>query len=190
MDPSILPYLLVILVLIVVFCFSVSMFIKTSKLQKQRKKALKELKAKGLTQQLITVHTYGLPVADGVACTIQAYRDRIEFYSGTTNITLGKDKITDMCVKTETDIQQQYVSSIGGAVGGAVLFGPIGAMIGGRAKKKTSRTVTYYLIITYNKADTSLAYLCFDVSGCFSQAYKMVADFHKTNTNGSTHIEL
>lgn len=182
------PIILLFLLVIVVFC--IFMIIKTSQLQKQRKKALKELKAKGLTQQLITLHTYGLPIADGVACTIQAYRDRIEFYSGTTNITLSKDKITDMCVKTETDIQQQYVSSVGGAVGGAVLFGPIGAMIGGRAKKKTSRTVTYYLIITYNKADTSLSYLCFDVSGCFSQAYKMVADFHKTNTNDSTHIEL
>ena len=177
----------VIILVIIMVPVAIYMFIKDRQAEKAAKK---ELKAKGFTQRLITEHTYGLPVAEGVSCTIQAYRDHIEFYSGTTNITLSKDKVTDMCVKTETEIQQQYVSSVGGAVGGAVLLGPIGAMIGGRAKKKTSKTVTYYLIITYTKTDVSLAHLCFDVSDCFSQAYKMVADFHKTNTNGITHIEL
>ncbi len=184
MEFIILPILLVF----IVFC--IFMVVKTSKLQKQRKEEIKQLKADGLIQQLSTLHTYGLPVAEGVACNIQAYRDHIEFCSGTTSITLNGDKITDMCVKTETDLQQQYVSNVGGAVGGAVLFGPLGAMIGGRAKKKTTKAVTYYLIITYKKADAPLAYLGFDVSGCVSQANKLVAEFHRTNTNGGAHIEL
>lgn len=46
-----------------------------------------------------------------------------------------------MCIKTDKEIQQQYVSSVGGAVGGAVLFGPLGAITGGRAKKKTVKEV-------------------------------------------------
>ncbi len=166
------------------------MIVKTSKAQKQRKKVIKELKKNGLIQQLFALHTYGLPIAEGVGCTIYAYQERIEFNSGTTNITLSRNKITDMCVKTETDIQQQYISSVGGAVGGAVLFGPLGAIIGGRAKKKKSKTNTYYLIITYKKDDSSLTYLGFDVSNCFFQANELVTNFHKTNTNGNTHIEL
>ncbi len=53
--------------------------------------------------------------------------DRYIFTSGTMNFELEKSKITDMCIKTDKEIQQQYVSSVGGAVGGAVLFGPLGA---------------------------------------------------------------
>ena len=184
MEFVILPALLLFLV------FCIIMLIKTSRAKRKRKRALKELKAKGLTQQLFTLHTYGLPVAEGVPCTIHAYSDRLEFYSGTTSITLTADKITDMCIKTETEIQQQYVSSVGGAVGGAVLFGPIGAIIGGRAKKKTSRTINYFLIVTYKKADAPLAYLGFDVSGCYFNAVKLVSNFHKSSADKGTHIDL
>lgn len=67
--------------------------------------------------------------------------DRYIFTSGTMNFELEKSKITDMCIKTDKEIQQQYVSSVGGAVGGAVLFGPLGAITGGRAKKKTVKEV-------------------------------------------------
>lgn len=180
--------ILIVLLICIVFCFTTA--VKTSRIKKKQKKAVKELKAQGLTHRITAKHTYGLPVAEGLICTIQAYKDHVDFISGTTHITLEGKKITDMCIKSETDIQQQYVSSIGGAVGGAVLFGPLGAMIGGRAKKKTSKTTTFYFIITYKNADAALAYLGFDVSGCFWQASKLVDEFHKSNTNGSTHIEL
>lgn len=170
----------------VIFC--VVMAVKTSKVKKVNKKKLKELKVNGCTQ-LVAPHTYGLPVAEGVFCTIQAYADHIDFLSGTTSISLSTDKITDMCIKTESEIQQQYVSSVGGAVGGAVLFGPIGAMIGGRAKKKTSKTLSFYLIITYLKDGADLSYLGFDVTGCSGTARKLVSTFQQNNTK-STHIEL
>ena len=168
----------IILLVFAVLC--IVMAIKTSNIKKKQKKAIKVLKAHGLTQQLIAKHTYGLPIAEGLACTIQAYNDHIDFLSGTTHITL----------KNETEIQKQYVSSVGGAVGGAVLFGPLGAMIGGRAKKKTSKTTSFYFIITYKKADAALDYLGFDVSGCVWQASKLVDEFHKNNKKGNTHIEL
>lgn len=178
----------IILLVFAVLC--IVMAIKTSNIKKKQKKAIKVLKAHGLTQQLIAKHTYGLPIAEGLACTIQAYNDHIDFLSGTTHITLDNEKITDMCIKNETEIQKQYVSSVGGAVGGAVLFGPLGAMIGGRAKKKTSKTTSFYFIITYKKADAALDYIGFDVSGCVWQASKLVDEFHKNNKKGNTHIEL
>ena len=95
-----------------------------------------------------------------------------------------------MCAKSETEIQQQYVSSVGGAVGGAVLFGPLGAMIGGRAKKKTDTTTTYYMIITYKNAENNIAYIGFDISNCILPAHKLIDAFEKNNTKGSAHIEL
>ena len=49
---------------------------------------------------------------------------------------LLKEKITDVTMTNDIEIQKNNVSSIGGAVSGAILFGALGAIIGGRAKNK------------------------------------------------------
>ena len=46
----------------------------------------------------------------------------------------------------DVNVQQQYVSSIGGA-----LFGVAGAAVGGRAKKKEIKSVDTWLIVTYKE---------------------------------------
>ena len=141
--------------------------------------------------QFSAIHIYGLPLAEELQCDITTYDNRVEFHSGTTHITLDRKKITDMCTRSETEIQQQYVSSAGGAIAGAVLFGVLGAMIGGRAKKKTTKSTTIYLIITYKKADDSIANICFDVSDHSFLAKTMAQLFRMDNSQGGgTYIEL
>ena len=98
-------------------------------------------------------HFTGLPLAEGANCKIRHDQNGFSFVAGGNTFNLSNDKITDMCIKTNAEIQRQYVSSIGGAVGGAVLFGPIGAMIGGRTKEKKATKLTQYLIITYLKEE-------------------------------------
>lgn len=181
------PYAIALILLAI---FIIVMLVKTSKAKKNKKQALNRLKSQGLIQELVAKHTYGLPVAEGLLCTIQAYRDHIDFYSGNVHISLSNEKIIDVCTKSETEIQQQYVSSVGGAVGGAVLFGPLGAMIGGRAKKKTAISTTSYLIITYMNTENNIAYIGFDVSNCDVQAKKLVLTYKQAGIKGSTHIEL
>lgn len=185
-----LPYIVAIIAIFLFIVFCIVMAVKTSKAKKAKKRVLNELKAQGLLQEIVAKHTYGLPVAEGLFCTIQAYTDHFDFYSGNVHISLANEKIIDVCTKSETEIQQQYVSSVGGAVGGAVLFGPLGAMIGGRAKKKTDTTTTYYMIITYKNAENNIAYIGFDISNCILPAHKLIDAFEKNNTKGSAHIEL
>lgn len=103
--------------------------------------------------------------------------DGFVFTAGGNTFNLSDDKITDMCIKTDAEIQRQYVSSVGGAVGGAVLFGPIGAMIGGRAKEKRTTNLTHYLIITYLK-DGQVAYVCFEVYE-IAKIQKWINDFRQ-----------
>ena len=125
----------------------------------------KEEKAKIKNERLSNTsacHFTGLPLAEGTDCAIHHNPDGFVFTAGGNVFNLSNDKITDMCIKTDAEIQKQYVSSVGGAVGGAVLFGPIGAMIGGRAKEKKTTNLTHYLIITYLK-DGQIAYICFEV---------------------------
>ena len=95
-----------------------------------------------------------------------------------------------MCVKTDTEIQQQAVSSIGGAIAGGVMFGPLGAIIGGRAKNKKVKTVTKYLIITYINDNEEIKYIGFDIQNNIMPACKLVTEFQQLNTNSNVQIEL
>lgn len=123
-----------------------------------RKKAQKEQGKRTLTCD----HVAGLPLAEGAHCTIVFDDERIEISSGNSSFRLDMQKVTDVTITTSTEIQKSYVSSAGGAAAGAALFGPLGAMVGGRIKEKTTKTIDEYFIIAYHKNDT-VDYLSFFV---------------------------
>lgn len=131
-------------------------------------------------------HVNGLPIAENVNCEITSRDNKFIFSSGAMNFELEKSKITDMCIKTDKEIQQQYVSSVGGAVGGAVLFGPIGAMIGGRTKKKTVKNETHnYLIITYQSSE--IKYIGFEIGLSMASANAYINEFKNSHISGTTY---
>lgn len=144
----------------------------------------------GITLYTAFHHIDGLPIAENLLCEVFSYPDRIEFKSGSTNIKLSRDKISDMCIKTDTDIQNQAVSSIGGAITGGFMFGTLGAIIGGRTKTKKIKTITKYLIITYTNSQGGISYLGFDTRNNPSSAEKLVKEFQKLNTSSGIEIEL
>lgn len=143
----------------------------------------------GITIYTAFHHVNGLPIPENVLCEVFSYPDRIDFKSGTTEIKLPKEKITDISIKTDTEIQQQLVSSAGGAIAGAMLFGSLGAIIGGRIKTKKVKTTTNYLIITY-KSENELKYIGFDIQNNPPSADKLVKEFQKSNSASGVKIEL
>ena len=108
-------------------------------------------------------HTTGLPVADGVKVKISVYNERVDFDSSGVNFNIERDRITDVSIKKETELQSHYTSSAGGAIAGAMLFGVLGAAIGGRSKVKETKKVRKFLIFTYTKED-EINYVAFDVT--------------------------
>ena len=108
-----LPFFIVIGVLTLFIIFCVRMFVVTSKAKKEGKKKMKNLKNQGLSVYAAFHNVNGLPLAENLLCEVFSYPNRIEFKSGTTNIKLAREKITDMCLKFDTEIQNQAVSSIG-----------------------------------------------------------------------------
>lgn len=134
-------------------------------------------------------HVSGLNLAENVICEVLSYPALYEIKSGALKFNLLKSKVVDVTVTADTEIQKQYVSSIGGAVGGAVLFGPIGAIIGGRAKQKKTKNVSYYLIITYKNDADELKYIGFDVTNAYFNARKFVNEFKQSN-NTITSVDL
>lgn len=185
-----LPFFIVIGVLTLFIIFCVRMFVVTSKAKKEGKKKMKNLKNQGLSVYAAFHHVNGLPLAENLLCEVFSYPDRIEFKAGTTNIKLAREKITDMCLKFDTEIQNQAVSSIGGAIAGGVMFGTLGAIIGGRAKNKKVKTTTQYLIITYTGEQGELKYIGFDIKNNPPSAAKLVKEFRELNTNSGVQIEL
>lgn len=133
-------------------------------------------------------HVNGLPIAENILCQVSSLPDKYEINANGATFNLDKNKVTDVCIKTDVEIQNQYVSSVGGAVGGALLFGPLGAIIGGRAKKKTSKVINRYLIFTYQNND-EIKYVGFDVTNNFA-ATKFVDEFMKNKQSQNVSIDL
>ncbi len=140
---------------------------------------------------LITAeHIAGLPLGEQSQCKVILCEDKIIFESIRTKATynLSMDKILDINIKTEEEIQTSYSSSIGGAIGGAVLFGPLGAMIGGRSKKKVDKLNHEYLIFTYDNKENKTDYISFDVTNNLT-AHKFVKYFSSNyNKNIVTNL--
>lgn len=191
-----LPLFIISGILLCAIIFLLSRAIIVLKIQKQNRKQnkiakeekLESLKSQGVTQNVTLKHMIGLPVPEGFECEISSYPTKISISGNGMQFNLDKNKLIDVCVKTDVEIQNQYVSSVGGAVGGAILFGGLGAMIGGRAKLKQSRTVSKYLIFSYSK-DNNINYISFDVLNYLPQAMKFVDEFKEIPKN-DTVIEL
>lgn len=175
-----LPFFIIIpiLLFIVVFCFI--MAIKTSKEMKQNKlnKSNQELQLQqmGVMYHTTLKHADGLPLPLDVNCEVLAYQNHIQFQANGLDFNLERQRITDISIKTDVEIQSQYVSSVGGAVGGAILFGGLGAIVGGRAKQKQTTTRTHYLIFTYTK-DNEVKYISFETPAHDMVSHQFKVDF-------------
>ena len=120
--------------------------------KKQAKRESKEAAEKTIYGK----HQAGLPLEQDAPCTIIAENDCFKFIGGGNSFELNRSKITDV------EIQKQYVSSAGGAIAGGIVFGPLGAIVGGRVKEKKTREVAYYLIFTY-RSGAEISYISFEI---------------------------
>lgn len=130
-------------------------------------------------------HVNGLPIAENINCDVTATDDKFIFSSGVMKFELEKSKIIDMCINTDRELQQQYVSSVGGTIAGGVLFGPLGAIIGGRAKKKKVKNEVHnYFIITYQS--DGIKYIGFEVGFNMASANKFISEFKSSHMEQQT----
>ena len=136
-------------------------------------------------------HISGLPLIQGVNCSLTFEEDNITIKTHEKNSTqfrLAYDKIVNLQAQSSTSLDSALVSSAGGAVGGAMLFGAPGAIIGGRVKQKDIRTVKYFFVVTYKK-DDALEYINFIIYE-YSRANKLIEKYRPFIAGGSTVIDL
>lgn len=184
--PSAVPFIFFgIIALILLFRKS------KTKEQKAEMKQTREEQKEFESSHITLKHMTGLPIAEGADCSCGLEKETFICSGEGTTFNLNYNKITSISIKTDVEIQQQYVSSIGGAVGGAVLFGPLGAMVGGRAKKKKNVEKTYFLILTYLK-EGDVDYISFEIPNeLLNKANKIKSMFEKEYKQDiTTTIEL
>jgi hypothetical protein len=165
------------------FAFCIIMIVLTSRARKKAKKAVKkEMESRNATLSASLKHFAGLPIPENTLCQVYSTPSRIEIIANGQQFNLAKEKIIDVSITTNTEIQKQLVSSTGGAVGGALLFGAVGALIGGRTKTKEIKQVKSYLIFTYQK-ESETEYVGFDISLGGNVAGKFVKEFQQQKNN-------
>ena len=178
-------YIIVIALLVAFVVFCISMAVKTSKIQKSAKKKFADKKKEiGFLEKAYLNCMTGLPIPEGAECMVYMCPDKYVFERNESTYNLPINKITDISIKTDVEIQNAYTSSIGGAVGGALLFGGLGAIIGGRTKKKTDKIVHSYLIFAYKK-DDNIDFISFDCTNA-SSVYKFIEAFNKIPKENKT----
>lgn len=186
---ELLPFLIVIGICLLFSIFCIRMFVVTSKAKAQAKKQRGDLISSGVVNMALGSHMAGLPLPEGTLCNIYEYSDKYVMKANGSDFSLAKEKIIDLSIKTDAEITSQYVSSVGGAVAGAVLFGPLGAIVGGRAKQKKDRTIYNYLIFTFKK-DESVDYISFDVTKTYMRAAKLCNSFKNSQNLARVSINL
>lgn len=183
-------YLVMISILLLMLVFSLKMFIITSRAKKigkqTKQKRINELNS---LYEVNFFHEIGLTLPERTHCQLYLCDDRIVIEGNGITFNLANSKIIDISLKTDREIEKAYVSSSGGAVGGALLFGPVGALIGGRVKEKKNTKIITYLIITYEK-DDSPDYIAFDVGINSMRAIKFIDCFKKNNPVKQAEVNL
>lgn len=159
--------------------------IRDKETEKQEKKEQREEKKK----KVFGMHQAGLPLAYGANCSIKREDHQFVFEGGGNCFTLSKDRITDISVRTDRETNSQYVSSIGGAIGGAAALGSIGAMVGGRAKEIKSTKAREYLIFTYRK-DEQISYISIELLAPSKKVWEWQREICKSNKENERAMEL
>lgn len=131
----------------------------------------------------------GLDLAAGSICSAMCSPESISFSASGQTFTLSPEKLIDVSVMTPQDIQTQYVSSVGGAIAGGILLGPIGAALGGSAQKKKTKIVRQYLIFAY-QADPEVKYIVFDVTSAPQNGKKISKIYAYLKKNENKQVSL
>lgn len=157
--------------------------------EEEKLKEKQKLEEMGYLTSANLTHEAGLPIAENILCKIDYFKDKIVIEGSGTIFNLSTDKIMDISIKTDTEIETFYNSSIGGAVAGAFVLGPLGAMIGGRRKKKEVKKTESFLVITYDK-DDEVNFIVFNTKTDPFKANKLVKFFRESGIKSQKTIEL
>ena len=179
---------------VLMFIAAIGLIVSSAAQRRKKKLAKKQIKQelgdKNASWRGEYPHAIGFPIAERVMCKVFYAPQGIVIDGAGSSYTIPMPKIMHIGIADSEQIQKSYVSSIGGAAAGAALFGPLGAMVGGRAKEKESKIITHYLTITY-QSDGETKYVSFNVSKDMVNANKLIKLMPEAVVSGASNsVEL
>lgn len=154
------------------------------KAKKQRIEQLKKL------TNFIVCHEQGLPLAQNATCEVIFCDDEVQIKAFNSLYRIQFSKIKDITIKPDYEVRQEYVSSAGGAIAGGMMFGALGAMVGGRPKKKTVyQRFDHYLVIVYEKDNSNFAQVAFKLLD-IKMMYRVISVREILAQRAPVHMDL
>lgn len=136
------------------------------------------------------IHVSGLNLPPDTPCLVRYFPQQLSIGALGQNFILKHSRVRDVSVNTITELEERYISSAGGAVAGAMVFGPLGALIGGRTKKRLSRRSARFLIFAYDGDDGSVRYIVLRFSAHDMSVRKFLRAYKKQGSRLPIDIEL
>lgn len=162
--------IIIVSVIGIVFIFKRNAHIKDNYLQNKEKK-YRRIKYK-------FNFVSGLPLMPGALCKVFSTTDKLIIEGQGTVFELNKESITSIAIEKNTTISTQALSSAGGAIAGAMVFGALGAAIGGRTTSRKVKSIKRYIVITYLDIEQCVKYIIFDYN---DKGTYLVKDFKTFN---------
>lgn len=177
-------FILVFIAIIVYLIWGINYNMEENQKKKEESDSISE-KGKEYNAEYSTKikHICGLPLSENSECVIHLCDSQIVIEGTGSIFKLKKNKILDMNIKTANEVK----NSISGAVGGAILFGPIGAFIGG-----SSTEFHRFFIIIYKDEEKKEKCISFDMKDdlkSFKEIKKYIEGF-KNNIKFKEEINL
>lgn len=121
----------------------------------------------------------GVPVPQNSDLSIKLTPGVLTITGSGQEFEIDVSKLTLIDLKSDVEMEKIIQQSAPGMIIGAVTFGVIGAMIGGRVKTKEKRTVNHFLLISY--LSDELKTIVIDVTKDWYNAAQLVDYFRKLN---------
>lgn len=137
----------------------VFLWISSNKKPKEKKE-----KKENNPKPIQVLHVEGLPLAEKTLCSLSLVDNTLVISGGGSEFVLNTSQIGAAEVKTDVEIAHIVTSSAAKGIAGGLLFGPIGLVVGSRAKSKEKRTATPYLILNYTNSEGVLSSMLFEAS--------------------------
>ena len=128
----------------------------------------------------------------GNMVNVELYENHLEIKEFKNSVTLKYSLITDVFYGLETEIVNKNKSVIGRAVAGGLLFGGVGAVVGGISGTgtKTKKERHFYFIISYKSSAGEDKFIQFEDTRLYKGA-KVASELKKLcNINTSGQVQL
>lgn len=121
----------------------------------------------------------GLPIPQSSDVSIKLTPGTVTITGSGQEFEIDISKLTLIDLKSDVEMEKIIQQSAPGMIIGAVTFGVIGAMIGGRVKTKEKRVVNHFLLISYQSDE--LKTIVIDATKDWYNAAALVDYFRKLN---------